>query len=162
MISTAKVKQWSIEKGKRVLKILQFGAKTAKVAAPFGDDSNPVKDMTAIFAETTVNGEPYVIGYVNTEMLARVGEKRIFSLKESGALSTYIWLKNDETMELGGSADNAVRFSKLKAGIDTKDELIQAELVKIQAEFSKLGGAYVPGTISTDIEAAKITKIKTM
>lgn len=162
MISTAKVKQWSIEKGKRILKLLQFGAKTAKVAAPFGDDSNPVKDMTAIFAETSVSGEPFVIGYVNTNMLAAVGEKRIFSLKESGSLSTYIWLKNDETMELGGNADHAVRFSKLKAGIDAKDELIQAELVKIKAALQTVGGTYIPGTITTDIEAAKIDKIKTL
>ena len=162
MISTAKVKQWSIEKGKRILKLFQFGAKTAKVAAPFGDDSNPVKDMTAIFAETSISGEPYVIGYVNTGMLAEVGEKRIFSLKESGSLSTYIWLKNDETMEIGGNADNAVRFTPLKAGIDAKDALIQEELVKIAAGITTAGGSYTPGNITTDIDGAKITKIKTM
>ena len=162
MISTAKVKQWSIEKGKRILKLMQFGAKTAKVAAPFGDDSNPVKDMTAIFAETSVDGEPYVIGYVNTNMMAQEGEKRIFSLKGSGGLSSYIWLKNDETIEIGGNADHAVRFAPLKSGIDAKDALIQAELVKIAAGITAAGGSYAPGNITTDIEGAKITKIKTM
>ena len=161
MISTAKVKQWSIEKGKRILKLLQFGAKTAKVAAPFGDDSNPVKDMTAIFAETTASGEPVVIGYINTNQIAQEGEKRIFSLKEDGNLSTYIWLKNDETMEIGGNVDNAVRFSKLKEGIDAKDLLIVQELAKIATAIGSIGGTYVPGVVVTNIEAAKIKNVKT-
>lgn len=161
MISTAKVKQWSIEKGKRILKLLQFGAKTAKVAAPFGDDSNPVKDMTAIFAETTASGEPVVIGYINTNQIAQEGEKRIFSLKEDGNLSTYIWLKNDETMEIGGNVDNAVRFSKLKEGIDAKDLLIVQELAKIATAIGSIGGTYVPGVVDTNIEAAKIKNVKT-
>lgn len=160
MITTAKVKEWFLEKGKRILKVIQFGAKTSKVAAPFGDDSNPIKDMTAIIAETGVSGETVILGYINTEQIAEVGEKRIFSMKETGRLSTYIHLKNDETMELGGNADNAVRFSKLKIGIDSKDALVQAELVKIAAAITSLGGTYTPGTIQTDITAAKIEKVK--
>jgi hypothetical protein len=162
MISTAKVKQWSLEKGKRILKLLQFGAKTAKVAAPFGDDANPIKDMTAIYAETTVNGEPFVIGYVNTNQVAAVGEKRIFSLKEDGSSSTYIWLKNDKTIEIGGNADNAVRFLPLKTGISATDTAITAELAKIQAAFVTVGGVYAPGIISTDIDGSKIAEIKTL
>lgn len=162
MISTAKVKQWSIEKGKRVLKLLQFGAKTAKVAAPFGDDANPIKDMTAIFAETSVSGEPFVIGYVNTDQLAAVGEKRIYSLKEDGSLSSFIWLKNNGTMEIGGDVDNAVRFNPLKTGISATDSAINAELVKIQTALLSVGGTYVPGIITTDIDGSKIEEIKTL
>ncbi|HET8827765.1 MAG TPA: hypothetical protein VFM79_00415 [Pelobium sp.] len=162
MISTAKVKQWSIENGKRILKLLQFGAKTAKVAAPFGDDSNPVKDMTAIFAETSEKGEAVVIGYINTDMVAKVGEKRIFSLKENGTPSTFIWLKNDATMEIGGSADHAVRFTPLSAGITAKDTQINANLALIAAAITTLGGSYTPTPVSTNIEGAKIQEIKTL
>lgn len=162
MISTAKVKQWFFEKGKRILKVSQFGAKTAKVAAPFGDDANPIKDMTAIFAETSESGEPFILGYVNTDQLAAVGEKRIFSLKETGGLSTYIWLKNNGTIEIGGKADNAVRFSKLNEAIGTKDSLITSELAKIATAIGTLGGTYVPGKISTDLEPAKIDEVKTL
>jgi len=160
MITTARVKEWSLEKGKRILKVLQFGAKTSKVAAPFGDDANPVKDMTAILAETGVAGETVIIGYINDNQIAEVGEKRIFSLDATGKLSTYIHLKNDETMEIGGNADYAVRFSKLKEGIDAKDLQIVSELTKIQSAITTLGGVYIPGTVNTDIEAAKINTVK--
>lgn len=160
MISLAKVKQWSIENGKRILKVFQFGAKTSKVAAPFGDDSNPIKDMTAIIAETGVNGETVIIGYINKNQIAQEGEKRIFSLKPDGSDSTFIYLKNDETIEIGGNADFAVRFTKLKEGIDAKDQAINAELTKIAAGISTAGGSYAPSPISTDISAAKNDKIK--
>lgn len=160
MISFAKVKQWSLENGKRILKLFQFGAKTAKVAAPFGDDSNPLKDMTAILAETSENGEPVVLGYINKNQLAKEGEKRIFSLKSDGSLSSFIWLKNDETIEIGGNADNAVRFTALKTAIDTKDSLIQTELAKIATGITSAGGAYTPGQITTKLDPAKINTIK--
>ncbi len=160
MISLAKVKQWSLEKGKRIIKLVQFGAKTAKQAGPFGDDSNPLKDMTAILAETSANGEPVVLGYINKNQLAGEGEKRIFSLKGDGTLSNFIWLKNDETIEIGGNADFAVRFNALKTAIDAKDALIQGELAKIATGISTAGGAYAPGNITTNLDPAKNDKVK--
>ena len=159
-MTTAKVKEWFIENGKRVLKVLQFGAKTSHVAAPYGDDSNPLKGMTAILAETSVSGEVYVLGYVNTHQIAEEGEKRIFSQKLDGKIATYIWLKNDETIEIGGNDYTAVRFAPLKTGIDGKDIKINAELGKIATAIGLLGGAYVPGNITTDLENAESEKIK--
>ncbi|WP_300440730.1 hypothetical protein [Christiangramia sp.] len=160
MISLAKVKEWTLENGKRILKVLQYGPKTSKVSAPFGDDSNPIKDMTAILAETGVNGEPIILGYINKSQIAKVGEKRIFSLKENGELSSFIWLKNDETIEIGGNLDFAVRFNKLKEALDVRDQDINAELTKIATGITAAGGTYTPTPISTDISAAKNDKIK--
>jgi len=69
----------------------------------------------AIFAETSNNAEPVIIGYLNKNQIAGPGEKRIFSLQPNGELSAYIWLKNNETIELFGSEDNLVRYSALES-----------------------------------------------
>lgn len=114
MISFSRVKETVIEGGFRVAKVFQFGAKTATVASAFGDDSNPIKDMIAIYANTSEVGDKVIVGYLNQNHIAAIGEKRIFSLKPNGDLSFAIHLKNDETCEIGGNADNAVRYSKLE------------------------------------------------
>lgn len=162
MITLSKVKSFVIEQGKRILKVQQYGAKTAKVSSSYGDDSQPLKNMTAIYARTGVNSEPVILGYINTQQLASEGEKRLFSQKADGSLSFYIHLKNNGTFELGGAADNAVRFSPLKAGIDTKDDLINAELAKIATAIGTLGGTYTVAPVNTDITSAKITEVKTL
>lgn len=160
MITKAKVKGWFIEKGKRILKVLQWGVKSVPVAGPFGDDSNPIKNMTAIMAETSVKGEPVIIGYIHKNQIAKVGEKRIFSLKENGETSTYIHLKNDEVIEIGGNSDFLVRFFSLKTSIDNKDNLINQELEKIRLAIQSVGGTYVKSNVSTNLDAAKTEKVK--
>lgn len=159
MITYSKVKE-SIINSFRSIKVLQFGAKTADVVAPFGDDSAPLKDMTAIYAETTNVGESIVIGYINKNQIALPGEKRIFSLDASGNLSTYIHLQTDGTMHLGGDTDNVVRYSPLSSGLDVKDALINTELTKIAVAISALGGSYAPSAINTDITLAKVDEVK--
>ncbi len=114
MITFSKVSSSIKENGKRILKVLQFGTKTAKQASSFGDDSSPLKEMTAIFAETSNNAEPVIIGYINTQQLAKKGEKRIFSMQENGSLSADIWLKNDRTIEIHGNEKNMVRYQELE------------------------------------------------
>lgn len=161
MISIAKIKSSIIEKGYRIFKVMQFGAKTADECSPFGDDSNPLKDMSAVFVETSSGGEPVIIGYFNENQIAEIGEKRIFSLKEDGSVSSYIWLKNDGKIFLNGNTHNAVRYLPLKQGIDSKDALINAELVKIATAIGTLGGVYVPAPVNTNIVQARIDEIKT-
>lgn len=160
MITLSTFKSAVIEGGQRVLKVLQFGAKTADECAPFGDDSSPVPNMTAIYADTSEAGEQVIIGYINSNQLAKTGEKRLYSLKEDGSVSFYLWLKNDGNLEVGGDNDNLVRFKPLKQGIDKSDALINAELVKISAAIVGLGGSYAPSDISTDILNSKINEIK--
>lgn len=162
MITLATIKSAVLNNGQRILKVLQFGAKTADECAPFGDDSNPLANMTAVYADTSESGEPVIIGYINNNQLAAAGEKRLYSLKNDGTVSFYAWLKNDGTMQLGGTVDNLVRFAPLNTALVQQNVLINAELAKISAAIAIAGGSYTPGTVSTDITASKINEIKTL
>jgi len=162
MITLATVKSSIIENGARILKVLQFGAKTVDECAPFGDDSNPIADMTAIYADTAEAGDQVIIGYINTKQLAAVGEKRMYSLKADKSISSYVWLKNDGSMELAGNAHNLVRYTPLNAGLQATITQLNAELSKIQIAISTLGGAYAKGTVTNDISASKINEIKSI
>jgi len=160
MITFSKIKSAAIESGQRILKVLQFGVKTADEIAPFGDDASPLEGMTAIYAPTSEAGEPVIIGYINTNQVAKPGEKRIYSLDSGGGISFYIYLKSDGTMEFGGTADNLVRFTPLNAGLQSEVVLLNAELVKIQAVLTTLGGTYVHVPVTVDVSAAKINEAK--
>ena len=85
----------------------------------------------------------------------------MYSLKEDGSVSSFIWLKNDGKIQLNGNADNAVRYKPLNTAITQTDTSINTELSKIAAAISSLGGVYVPGQIQTDISGAKIDDLKT-
>lgn len=65
MITFSLVKDIILEKAKRSLKVLQFGAKTAKQITSFGDDSAPIKDTLAIYAKTSEMGDSVILGYIN-------------------------------------------------------------------------------------------------
>ena len=161
MISLAQVKSMVISSGKRILKVVQFGAKTAVQSAPFGDDSSPLKDMVAIFAPTSNMEEPVILGYINKNQIALEGEKRMFSLRPDGTLSFSIHLKNDGTCEIGGNTDNMVKYTPLDTALKSQDTAINTELGKIALAITSLGGAYVPTAVSTDISASKIDTVKT-
>lgn len=162
MITFSIVKENIIEAFKRVLKVEQFGAKTADVISDFGDDSSPLKDMIAIYANTSEVGDSVIIGYINENQIAQAGEKRIFSLKEDGTLSFAVHLKNDGTCEIGGAVDNAVRYQKMDDALQAQKTAINAELLKIQTAIAGVGGMYVRTDISIDTSAAKISEIKTL
>ena len=161
MITLSKVRDFLIENGKRILKVQEYGAKTAKVAANYGDDSQPLKNMTAIYSPTAVNSEPVIIGYINTNQVAKEGEKRIFSQSLDGSLSFAIHLKTDGSCEIGGNVDNAVRFNALQSSLASSDTLLNAELAKIATAIGSLGGVYTVATVATDISSSKINEIKT-
>ena len=102
----------------RKIKVIQFGAKEADVVTSYGDDSAPLKDMTAIYSTTSEVGDNVVIGYINTLQISKEGEKRIFSQKKDGSLSIDIHLKTDGTLEIAGDGDYAVRYNELKKSFD--------------------------------------------
>ncbi|MBB6236481.1 hypothetical protein HDC90_001093 [Pedobacter sp. AK013] len=162
MSSLSRFKSALVEKGRRILKVIEYGPKTADECAPFGDDSNPLANMTAVLMETDVIGEPVVVGYLNTNQLAASGEKRIYSLKPDGSVSFYAWLKNDGTMHLGGYTHNLVRYAPLNTSINNQNTEINAELTKIAAAITLLGGAYSVSPVSIDISGSKINEIKTL
>lgn len=162
MITFSKISSSIIDGGKRVFKVLQFGAKTADECSPFGIDSVPLKNMTAIYADTSNSSENVIIGYINENQLANNGEVRLYSLDENKALKSFIWLKNDGTIEFNGNTYSMVRFEPLKQGLQSTDTAINTELSKIATAINSIApGAYTPTPIQTNIDLAKNQDLKT-
>ncbi len=158
----------------RVSKFLRFGlndVQTAIQTAPYGMDSNPIKDMIAIYGATSEKGKPVIIGYINKNQLADVGEARIFSTDENGVLQTFIWLQNDGIMEIAGNVDNMVRFSDLETAFDELKTDFNALVAKYNVHVhpgvvAGMASTLVTTSTSTpsaaDISGAKIDQIKTL
>lgn len=160
MITLSKVKDSFIEKAKMIIKVVQYGPKTAKQVLPFGIDSNPIENYTAIYAETAKADESVILGYINKNYVTDKGEIRIYSLGDEGAVKAYAYARKDGVMELNGSDYSAVRFQNLKTAIDNKDSLIVAELAKIQAALALIGGVYIPGPVQTNLTNSESETIK--
>jgi hypothetical protein len=162
--------------GRRIIKFLGLGRsdiQTAPQAAPYGIDSNPTQNMVAIYADLGNKGAKTVIGYLNVDSVADVGELRLFSTDSDSALQFVIHLRANGTCEIGGTTDNMVRYSKLEDAFNTlKDDLNN----HIQ-NYNAFAAAYVPGSPSAlgtpptaatstpstaDITPAKIDEIKTL
>lgn len=159
--------------GRRVVKFFRLGktVETAMQAGAYGTDAQPIKDAVAVYAQTGVKGKTVIIGYINKNAIADVGEHRLFSTDADGALQFYIHLKNDGTCDIGGNSDNMVRYSELKSAFD---ELKQDFNTHVQNYNLHVHPGVTPGpsstavtpTVSTpsqaDISNAKIEEIKTL
>lgn len=159
-ISLSKLKSSTIEQGKRILKVLQFGAKTAKESYPFGFDSVPPADWTAIYAETTNKDESVIIGYINRNQLASIGEARVYALGSNKEVTAFVWARSGGDLYLNGSTFSAVRFSPLDSALQTQKTAVNAELIKIQAAISALGGSYVISPINVNINPSESPTVK--
>ena len=155
MITNATVDSTSTEDGMRMIKVDQFGAKEPYECAPFGFDSNPVKDMTAVYADTSENGEPVIIGYINENQLSDIGELRLYNSNKS-----YIWLKNDDTIELNGNSRTIVAFIDLKTELENTINKLNVELTKIQTAITALGGAYAQVNVEVNINSSEVKDVK--
>ncbi len=164
------------ELNQRHIKSLGFGKndiRTAIQAAPYGVDSNPVKDMIAVYARTSEKGDTVVIGYLNKDQLADVGETRLYSTDANGALKIFLWLKNDGTMQLGGDTKNLTRFQELESGFNQlksdHNDLVNAFNAHMHPTAGTgppsvpTPGSGIPAMPSTaSIADAKIEEIKTL
>ena len=165
------------DRNRRLIKSLGWGSDDVQEVlnvSDFGDDSHPVENMVAIYAETTDIGNPVVIGYINKNQISEVGEKRIFSTDTDGNVVFALHLKNDGTAEFGGNSDFLVRYNELKTGFDQLksdfNSLISAFNTHTHATAAT--GPPVPPTpipsqipatpSSADISGAKIDEIKTL
>lgn len=155
MITNSIVDSTTTEDGMRMIKVDQFGAKEPYECSPYGFDSNPVKDMTAIYADTSENGEPIIIGYVNENQLAEVGELRLYNSEQG-----YIWIKKDDSIELNGNARTIVAFQNLKTELENTISKLNAELTKIQYAITGLGGTYPKVDVSIDIDSSEVKDVK--
>jgi len=175
MNALVKMLNSTIDGGIRILKFIRMGkddVQTAKEVAPFGIDGAPLKDTLALYAETMEPGSPVVLGYVNEDQLAAAGELRMYSLKENGDIAFYTWQKADGTMEIGGTADNMVRYSKLEKAFNDLKADFNALVTAYNAHThpyidSGSGSTTSPSTSqgqssTADISGAKINEIKTL
>jgi hypothetical protein len=162
MITFSKYSSALITLGKRILKVKQFGAKTAKECAPFGFDSQPREGWTAIYAETTNKDESVVVGYINKNQLVGAGESRMYAVGSNGELLGYVYNRNDGVLGLNGFAFSAVRYAPLNTALQAQNTLINAELTKIQAAITSLGGSYTraPTTVNISPSESQTVKIK--
>lgn len=166
MVSLVKIISTALDKAKRRLpKFLRLGksdVQTAFEAAPFGVDANPIADMIAVYAPSSLRGKTVIIGYINKNQIAAPGEHRIYSTNEAGELQTFIWLKADGQVQMGGNNDHLMRYSPLDTELQSFKTAIQAELTKIATGITGAGGTYTPGTLEIDISPAKINEIETL
>jgi len=161
---------------RRIVKVLRLGqndVQTSLEAGPFGVDSNPIPDLIAIYAPTEEKGKTVIIGYINRNQIADVGEHRIFSTDAAGDVVMFLHLKNDGIAEFGGNADFMVRYNELETAFNS----LKSSTNDMITEWNTFAAAYIPGsptvqgfpaTVSTvtaasaDITPAKIDEIKTL
>lgn len=160
MLTYSIFKSAIIEGKKRILTVLQFGPKTADEVLPFGIDSSPIENMTAIYGSTSNNSESVIIGYINKNQIAESGETRFYSLDSGGNEKAFIWLKKDGKIQLNGDTYTSVRFAPLKTGLDNQNVMINAELIKIQTALTALGGVYIPTNVTTNITNSESVDVK--
>lgn len=173
MLNFVKTLSTKITDGKRFIKFLRYGkddVQTSVEAGAFGVDSNPVKDLIAVYAPTGEKGQTVIIGYLNKNQLADVGEFRMYSTDPNGVEKAYIWLKNDETIEIGGDDDHMVRYSALETAFNQLksdfDSLVTTFNTHVHPGVTTgPGSTTVTATPSSpssaDITGAKIDDIKT-
>ena len=162
---------------RRIIKFLRYGKddiQTSFESYPFGIDSNPVKDLIAIYSPTNEKGKTVILGYLNKNQLAKVGENRLYSTDEDGNEVFYVYLKNNGEAEIGGNSDNMVRYSPLKDEYDkTKDVLDSILNILTGAPINEPGNgapsalqaalsAALVGKSTGDISGSKIDEIKTL
>lgn len=160
MITLSKIKSVSIEAKQRILKVLQYGPKTANECGPFGLDSSPLENYTAIYAETANVGESLIIGYIQKRQLAEQGESRLFSLDSNGLLKAEIFCKANGTILLNGGGFSSVRYENLNNELQQLKNGINTELSKVQTAITTLGGTYANAPLNLDLTSAKSDTIK--
>jgi len=143
-------------------------------AEPFGLDSNPIKNIRAVFSKTESTADSVTIGFINEKKETKTGESRLFSTDENGELKIFVHLKNDGTIEFGGDVGNLTRFQELETAFN-----------QLKADHNKLVTAFnthmhptaavgtpspptpvpnvIPAITSTaDMSGAKIEEFKTL
>jgi len=110
-----KVISTKIQNFKLIVKILRYGKKdahTSNVSTPYGIDSNPIKDMIALQVQTSMN-DTVIVGYINKNAVADVGELRLYSTDSAGNEKTFVHLKNDGNIDFLGNGNNLVSYNDL-------------------------------------------------
>lgn len=159
---------------KRIVKVLIYGfndVRTAPETGPYGVDSNPIAGMEAIYADTAARGKQVIIGYINKNQLADVGEFRIYSTDADGNLKAYAWLHNDGTMDLLGNANHVAQFEGLQSAFNQFRSDFNDLVSKYNSHIHPgvtAGGASSGVTLqqgsdsNADISGAEIARLRTI
>jgi len=167
-MNLVKIISTSIKNGRRIVKFFRMGLKdvqTSVEVSPYGIDSNPIKDIIGVYTQTTSKGDTYIIGYINKNQQAGVGELRTYATDTTGTEKFYTWIKSDGTYEIGGNSDNAVRYSPLNSGLQSYKASVDNHLTLIETAINALApGTFpvLPVNLTLDISASKINEIKTL
>lgn len=118
MIQLVKIISTTIDSAnRRLVKFFRFGKDDVQEvlnASASGDDSPPTENMRGIYVQTSQVGTPVLVGYINDKQIAKPGEKRIFATDQNGNVLLHFYMKDDSTIELGGTGNYAVKFNELK------------------------------------------------
>lgn len=162
MNALSKFRSSSIEKGKRILKMLGIGGDvfTAKEAMPFGWDSQPTGNVSAVYCTTTNLGDRFVLGYVNNIQEAAAGESRHYAVDGSGAVVSYVWTKANGNTEINGNQYSATRYQSLEQQLQSFITQVNSQLPLIAAGIATGGGSYTPTNVSVDFSTAESPTVK--
>ena len=119
-----------------------------------GQDENPIDGSKVYIFEV---GSSYKIGIgidegITPEM--ETGEKRLYSIDDTGDIQALIKLLKSGIIEVNGNADFAIRFNAL-------DTALQGLVTAINSALAgKLNGSGSAGGLSLDISGAKVDEVK--
>lgn len=172
-MNVVKIIETTIEQGRRIVKALRNGrddVQTSKQITPFGFESNPVRDSIGLYTQTSTKNRTYIIGYIAEGAITEVGESRVFSTDAQGVVQIDFIFKANGTVEMGGSADNAVRYSALETAFNELKSKFNSLVTAYNAHVHTgvTTGPGVSGTTpsvgspsTADITGAKINELKT-
>lgn len=166
---TGKITKSIVKNARRFVKYIAMGrddVKEHRAAAPWGDESVPVKDAVAIWANTSVSGEAVVIGYINTSALDDLnpGERRIFSTDDSGAVQVYARFTDDGKIQLNGAADNLIRYSEMRSAFNEMRSDLNNLITLYNTHVHPAVGAPTASTATpstADMTSSKIDELQT-
>ena len=148
--------------GVRTLTVSGMGkgnTRSAGEIAPFGYDGGAVKGLTALYVTTGNNSDRAIVGYINTNQLAEIGENRIYWTDADGNEVGKIWGHTDGTVEIAGTSgsvnvNHATQYEAMANVFATWKGLMDIQLTAIAAAAST---TYTAPTL--DLTPAQAKKI---
>lgn len=176
MVSLVKILSTEVDSMmRRIVKALRNGksdTQTSFETGGFGIDGNCPEGFVAVYAPSMIKGESVILGYINKNQMAEIGELRLFSTNTAGDTEKfYVWLRNTGHLELGGDDNNAVKFNELKTEFNAlkadHNSLVTTFNTHLHPGGTISGNTAVPSSLSTatntsNIDNAKNDKIKTI
>ncbi len=126
-------------------------AATPLEISPHGIDSRPVEDARGMYTTTATIGRSYILGYVNANRKAEVGESRYYSTNDAGDFKFNIWLRADGVALMGDSevpgdyTNYAVFYNETKS----ENDKMKATLNDFIQKWNAFVVAYIPGSPTT-------------